>query len=309
MVIDGGTIDMATSYTDSGRGFTIGAGGATLAVESGVTWQLNTDRGWQYYGSQSLSVTVTNNSSLTLDGAGTGEVHIPLTGTGTVVKNGGGTWSLSGANSYTGATTVNTGTLVVSNPNLSDTATLAIASGAVLNLPYVGTDTVGALVIHGVSQPDGVYDSTNSSGAITGTGKILVGSAGSADYLAWAKDIVGFTDTYPTHDPDGDGMTNQQEYAFGLDPTKGSSSDPIVVPLNKTAGTFSYTRQNPLTASTGATGLTYVIYTSTNLSTWTADTGATQNVTGQYYDVQTVEVTLSGLPLTAPKLFVRVAAE
>jgi hypothetical protein len=128
-------------------------------------------------------------------------------------------------------------------------------------------------------------------------------------YQLWATSISGFTDTDPTHDPDGDGMTNQQEFAFGLDPTKGSSNNPIVVPLDKTAGTFSYTRLDPLTASTGPTGLTYKIYTSPDLQTWTLDAGATQDASPLDYDVQIVQVTLSGLPLTAPKLFVRVAAE
>ena len=304
LVIDGGTIDMAANYWDTGRSFTIGAGGATLKVEAGATWALNNDRFWQNYAGG--AITVTNNSSLTLDGAGTGQMNIGLTGTGTLTKIGGGTWSLSGTNTYTGATTVSAGTLVVSNPDLSDTATLSIASGAVLNLPYTGTDTVGALVIHGVSQPNGLYDSTHSSGAITGTGKIQVGSSGmTAGYLAWAATFTGFTDNYPTHDPDGDGVTNQQEYAFGLDPTSGASANPIKVPLNKTTGTFSYTRLDPAVG-----GLSYVVYTSTDLNTWTVDAGATQTVTATGYDVQTVEVTLSGTkPLTAPELFVRVAAE
>jgi autotransporter-associated beta strand protein len=303
VVIDGGTIDMASNYWDNGRAFTIGAGGATLKVEPGVTWALNNDRDWQYY--HSTPMTVTNNHSLTLDGAGTGEVNIGLTGTGSVTKTGGGSWALAGTNSYSGATTVSTGTLVVSHPNLSDTATLSIASGAVLNLPYSGTDTVGALVIHGATQPDGLYDSTNSSGAITGSGKIQVGSAGSPAYLAWATSITGFTDTYPTHDPDGDGMTNQQEFAFNLDPTSGASSNPIVVPFDKTTGTFSYTRFDPLD-----TGLSYTIYTSTNLSTWTVDSGADQlPASGTYAGEEIVKVTLSPGLLTASKLFVRVAAE
>jgi hypothetical protein len=127
----------------------------------------------------------------------------------------------------------------------------------------------------------------------------------SANYQNWANNIPGFTDTAPTHDPDGDGMTNQQEYAFGLDPTSGASVNPIVVPFNKTLGTFSYTRPVPAT-----TGLSYAVYTSIDLNNWTVDTGATQTVMSSDYDVETVEVTLTGTkPLGASKLFVRVAAE
>lgn len=102
-------------------------------------------------------------------------------------------------------------------------------------------------------------------------------------------------------------MNNQQEYAFGLTPTSGSSVNPITVPLDKSTGTFSYTRRaTPLT-----TGLAYTVKTSTDLQVWTPDTTATanQSVTGTAAGVETVQVTLSGLPLTATKLFVRMEAE
>jgi len=69
--------------------------------------------------------------------------------------------------------------------------------------------------------------------------------------------------------------------------------------------TFTYTRLAPASC-----GLSYVVYTSTNLSTWTLDAGATQNVISSNYDVETVQGTLGGTkPLTAPKIFVRVAAQ
>lgn len=40
-------------------------------------------------------------------------------------------------------------------------------------------------------------------------------------------------------------MSNDQERAFGLDPTIGSSVNPISIPLNRSTGTFTYT--SPLT--------------------------------------------------------------
>jgi autotransporter-associated beta strand protein len=134
----------------------------------------------------------------------------------------------------------------------------------------------------------------------------LVYTAGvQSPYQAWTTSFTGFTDIDPSHDPDGDGLTNQQEFAFGLDPTSGSSNNPIAVPFDKTHGTFSYTRPLPATS-----GLSYVVYTSPDLKSWTVDGGATQTVTGTNYDVETVQVTLSGgKPLTAAKLFVRVAAQ
>ena len=82
-------------------------------------------------------------------------------------------------------------------------------------------------------------------------------------FTAWINglDWSGFTspDLSPTGEPDGDGMTNQQEYAFGLDPTSGSSVNPISQQLDKTSGAFKYTRRK-------TSGLTYSYESSTTLS-------------------------------------------
>jgi len=106
-------------------------------------------------------------------------------------------------------------------------------------------------------------------------------------------------------DPDNDGYTNQEEFAFGLNPISGSSVSPILAQLDKTTGQFSYQRL-------AASGLTYKILTSTTLASgsWTEDATATQ-VAGVIdgNGSQTVVVTLTGAPLGSPRLFVRVAAE
>jgi hypothetical protein len=109
-------------------------------------------------------------------------------------------------------------------------------------------------------------------------------------------------DKSPAADPDGDGMTNQAEFAFGSDPSNGAVATSIASPLNLSNGTFSYTRRDPVRS-----GLTYTVWTSTDLQTWTPDP-ATELATGG--DVQTVTVTLSaGIPLITPILFVRISAE
>ncbi|GAA5121381.1 hypothetical protein JIN84_00610 [Luteolibacter yonseiensis] len=116
----------------------------------------------------------------------------------------------------------------------------------------------------------------------------------------------GLSDKSSAGDPDGDGLSNLQEYAFGLDPSSGASSSPITVQLDKTAGTFRYTRRDP-----AVSGLTYTVLTSPGLAGWATDAGATasQTVVGTTGDVQTVAVTLTGAPLTASSLFVRVKAD
>jgi len=101
-------------------------------------------------------------------------------------------------------------------------------------------------------------------------------------------------------DLDNDGLTNFQEFAFGLIPNSGSSVNPITSQLNKTAGQFTYQRL-------AASGLTYTIWTSPDLVNWTQDFTASQVATPAGNN-ESVVVTLTG-PLPASKLFVRVKAQ
>ena len=124
-------------------------------------------------------------------------------------------------------------------------------------------------------------------------------------FTAWINaNYPALSDKTAGGDPDHDGMTNDQEFAFGLNPSSGASVNPITALPNKTTGIFSYTRLNP-----AMSGRTYTIKTSTTLAGWTTDAGAGQVVTATNGDVQTVTVTLSGALLSQPKLFVRVNAE
>ena len=122
------------------------------------------------------------------------------------------------------------------------------------------------------------------------------------DYTTWATTKYPASNlSDPAADLDGDGMSNFQEYAFGLNPTSGSSVNPITVPFNKGSGTFSYTR-------TTNTGLTYKVWHSTDLLNWSS-TGTTEGAATDNGGVETVPVTLDASLLAEPKLFVRVTAE
>jgi len=120
-------------------------------------------------------------------------------------------------------------------------------------------------------------------------------------YETWAGGSFAhaFTDKDPAHDPDGDGQSNQEEFAFGLDPTTGSSVNPITQPL--AGGVFKYTR-------TKNSGLFYKVYYSTTLSGWTLDAAATQTPAAAVAGVETVTVTLAAAAPLDGKLFVRVGA-
>jgi len=90
------------------------------------------------------SVTGTN-LGLTLNGTGNGAILDPITtGNASLTKSGTGTWTLAGANTYTGTTTVSAGMLSLQNSTATGTTGggVTVASGAALELQ--GGIAVGA---------------------------------------------------------------------------------------------------------------------------------------------------------------------
>jgi autotransporter-associated beta strand protein len=85
-------------------------------------------------------------------------------GTG-LKKVGTGTLELSGANTYTGPTTVNGGVLKIDSACLAASSDVVIASPGVLNLNFSGNNTVNTLTVDGVQQAAGTYGATGSGAA------------------------------------------------------------------------------------------------------------------------------------------------
>jgi autotransporter-associated beta strand protein len=112
LVLNGGTLRYIGSETltradgDNARAFSLGAGGGTL--ESNAT----AGKEWVIANGNALP---SFSTTLTLAGSGNGYIGKAISGTGgaggSLVKTGDGTWTLDAINTYTGATTVNEGTL------------------------------------------------------------------------------------------------------------------------------------------------------------------------------------------------------
>jgi autotransporter-associated beta strand protein len=137
-----------------------------------------------------------NNSSSTYSGV--------MSGAGSLIKVGTGTLNLTGANTYTGNTTVNGSTLELAQATLATNSTVSIASGAKLKLDFSTGDRVAALVLNGVTQSSGVYNAANKPAYIAGTGSLVVGPiptnptnitfsvSGNTLSLSWPLDHVGW---------------------------------------------------------------------------------------------------------------------
>jgi autotransporter-associated beta strand protein len=190
--------------------------------------------------SGTVSTTTATTRNLHLGGAGNGAATGPIVdnpanaaGIVAVHKNGAGTWTLSGANTYTGTTTVNAGILSLTLPSLPDAAAVSIASDAELNLTHGGNDIVDRLFIGGLEQSPGTWGSlassaTNKTARITGSG-ILSVTNGISGYSSWAS-LLGLTpgvnDTSTT-DAELDGFDNGTEFMLGGNPLNGSNNPKI----------------------------------------------------------------------------------
>ncbi|MCW1923255.1 autotransporter-associated beta strand repeat-containing protein [Luteolibacter arcticus] len=183
------------------------------------------------YGTTPSVLTVGNSTSTTyagvlLDGG---------TGTLSLVKNGTGTLTLTGANTYTGNTTVHAGVLSVSTAFLGDASAVTIDSGAVLNLGTGTEDTVGTLFLGGTQVPAGTYGPTTPvyGTYFTGsTGTLVVTTGPGNAFGTWAtlKGLDGSPgrENGTGDDPEKDGMDNLTEFYLDGNPL---ASDRSILPV------------------------------------------------------------------------------
>lgn len=186
-----------------------------------------------------------------------------------------------------GTLNANAGILTLSSIGIPDGADVRITTGATLNLDFVGTDTVRDFSIDDVAQALGTWGATGSgadheTALITGTGLLNVG--GSDPFIGWIDSFFpGETDPAIVGkgaDPDGDGDTNEAEFATNGNPDSGVASGKVVGLVQDVGGEDALTLTLPVrtgAAFSGATeqvaeidGLTYRIQGSDELADWTS---------------------------------------
>jgi autotransporter-associated beta strand protein len=176
--------------------------------------------------------------TLTIDGGGTYSINDGITGTGAIVKTGGGTTTFAGSNSYTGTTTVSLGTLVVSNASLS--ATILSNSVAVVfaSAPIAGTYDIlpGALAgnsLSGILPVEGL--GIGQTATVVNDPNLVVQVTGGSTNPT-------FEDAYPSIDPlavnPANGLTYLMNYALG---GTGPTSTPTLPVLTSDANSLTLT--------------------------------------------------------------------
>ena len=127
----------------------------------------------------SLQGNIANNAAVVFDQSGSGTYSGNMSGIGSLTKNGSGEVTLSGLNTYSGATSINAGTLTLgSNTAIGDTSAVTITGGTLA----VGTqsETVGSAAMSGgaLTIGSGTLTLSNASSFIGGT-VTLAGSVNS----------------------------------------------------------------------------------------------------------------------------------
>jgi autotransporter-associated beta strand protein len=281
MILSAGTVEFSTNSLPTNLRASGGPegysadfqGNATLRWATGNTVDISFENGSSQIkiGDGVTATFDTNGNDVTLATA----FDLGASQTGAVAKSGAGTLALTAANSYTGSTTVNEGTLLLgdgtNNTGLSDTNDVLVASGATLHLDYDAgnPDTIDELWLGGIQQAPGIYGAGTYSGVtITGTGTLNVQNSPSADSFAnWMSTnypAIVSPDNAPGADPDNDGIANLMEYLLqGGDPSVSTTGTLPTMNATGTNFVFTYFRR------TEATGTTQTFQYGDDLSGWT----------------------------------------
>lgn len=224
-----GTLILSGSSTHTGAttvaGGTLQAGAvntlssaSAVSVSGGATLDLNNFN--QSVGSISGTGTVTlGTATLTTGNSNTSTTFSgSIQGAGGLTKIGTGTTTLSGANTYTGATTVNAGTLVidtVTNASVLDSASSLVLGGGTIQMKGVAA-TVQSQVLNGLTVAAGTnFVVVNNNGG-TSTTLDLSGAGGLAGITRIGDATVDFSASSGTFGTDAIVRTGQANNASGI---------------------------------------------------------------------------------------------
>ncbi|CAG9297436.1 cadherin domain-containing protein [Celerinatantimonas diazotrophica] len=205
--VSGGTLSIAS---DANLGF------GTLVLNSGALSVTGND-------TIDNAITLQNSSSLNVASNISAEFSAVISGSGSLLKTGTGTATLSANNTYTGATTLNAGTLSVTG-SLSDTSTVVVNSGATLagsGSIFAANSTHTLTVNGGGFLAPGVPGVNSGAGELTVNGDLVLNGTLKAD-------ITG-----PTAKTEYDQVTVKGDVSLGA-----SSAFDIAYSVSNSGNTF-----------------------------------------------------------------------
>ncbi len=165
-----GDMDGSGSLTKSG------AGNLTLSGSNSYAGGTTVSAGTLTGSTGSLQGDIANNAAVVFDQAADGDYAGAMTGTGSLTKNGAGNLTLSGANDYSGGTTVSAGTLTGSTTSLQGD----IANDAAM----VFSQDTGGIYAGGISGTGSLAKSGTGTVTLTGANSYSGGTTVSAGTLA-----------------------------------------------------------------------------------------------------------------------------
>ncbi|MGX9431352.1 MULTISPECIES: autotransporter outer membrane beta-barrel domain-containing protein [Bradyrhizobium] len=152
--VRGGTLSVAASESIGRAAAPLTLDGGTLQVTGTAFTSMN----------RTINLGANGGGFDIADRANTFTIAQVLSGTGSLTKFGAGTLVLTGANSYSGGTTVSSGTLVLGNSTAAGTGAVNVLSGGLLK----GSGTIGALSVGS----GGTVAPGNSPGTLTVNGAV-----------------------------------------------------------------------------------------------------------------------------------------
>ena len=145
--------------------------------------------------SGAFSVDITNNGTLHYNGSNAQTLSGNISGTGALTKSNTSTLTLTGSNSYSGATTLNTGTIVIGHANAAGSGTITQTDAtSLLKFDTTGTITnvmsvynvlatqsatlSGAITVNNATWDIETGDTLTVSGAVSGSGGVTKNGGG-----------------------------------------------------------------------------------------------------------------------------------
>ena len=225
------TLNTATDQTLtgilSGNGALVKSNTNTVILSGANTFTGNTTinagtlrvNGTGTLGSATYAGTIANNGTLFFNTSTNQILSGAISGSGALTQNGSSTLTLNGsASSYTGATTVSSGTLIVVNNAYSNTTTsssaITIASGATLNASQTNAYTY------------------SSFGALSGAGTLIIGTAAQFNRFSIGYDNASSTFSGVINMAKSDSLINK--YGTGTLTLSGDNRESVGMLINFT---------------------------------------------------------------------------